>query len=244
MSNFTYKKDKKGKIRHNEKLRNVVVVISIVAFILIFKPAPIKNTNVNITMLTNRTNALYGLPNPDSYKLFMNIGPFSNKSQGLVYYFASEYGLNFTSPVMAGSSEPPLDYPLIPPVQLSNTSVPVAILISVFEYTNASSVKYPTRLNGTLYFYNDNYFASKNSYNFSLQAYTKDVYIQNATAYITTLSPTYVNLELNQLNIGYKNYLVAVAVFGIRDKYNENYTLNIGKTIYHGLQEAYNQSQK
>ena len=93
-------------------------------------------------------------------------------------------------------------------------------------------------MNGTIYFYNDNYFATKNSYNFSVQATTEDVYMQNATAYITTLSPAYVNLELNQLNIVYKNYLVAVAVFGIRNRYDENYTLNIGKNIYYKLQNV------
>ena len=115
------------------------------------------------------------------------------------------------------------------------------MLISIFEYTNASSIQYPKRLNGTIYFYNDNYFASKNNYNFSLQASTKDIYMQNTTAYMTTLSPTYVNLELNQLNIAYKNYLVIVAVFGVKNKYNENYTLNIGKNIYYRLQAANNQ---
>lgn len=228
-------------MHHNEKFKIAVAVIIIVAFALIFKPARIQNTSANITTLTNRTNALYGVPNPNSYKLFMNMGPSSNKSQGLLYYFASEYGLNFTSPVMAGNSEPPLDYPLIPPTQFSNTSVPVAMLISIFEYTNASSIQYPKRLNGTIYFYNDNYFASKNNYNFSLQASTKDIYMQNTTAYMTTLSPTYVNLELNQLNIAYKNYLVIVAVFGVKNKYNENYTLNIGKNIYYRLQAANNQ---
>ena len=213
------------------------IVIIVVALLLILRPTNIENKNASITTLTNRTNALYGVPNPNSYILFMNMGPSSNRSQGLLYYFASEYGLNFTSPVMAGDSEPPLDYPLIPPPNLNNTSAPVAMLVSVFEYSNASTIQYPRRLNGTIYFYNDNYFASKNNYNFSVQASTEDIYIQNATAYMTTLSPAYVNLELNQLDIVYKNYLVAVAVFGIRSKYNENYTLDIGKNIYYKLQK-------
>ena len=238
MPTLMRKKNKKNGIQRNERLLSIAIAIIIIALLLILKPTSIESTNTNLTTLTNRTNALYGVPNPNSYVLFMTMGPNSNKSQGLLYYFASEYGLNFTSPVMAGNTEPPFDYPLIPPPYLNNTSAPVAMLVSVFEYSNASSIQYPRRLNGTIYFYNDNYFATKNSYNFSVQATTEDVYMQNATAYITTLSPAYVNLELNQLNIVYKNYLVAVAVFGIRNRYNENYTLNIGKNIYYKLQNV------
>lgn len=238
MPTLMRKKNKKNGIQRNERLLSIAIAIIIIALLLILKPTSIESTNTNLTTLTNRTNALYGVPNPNSYVLFMNMGPNSNKSQGLLYYFASEYGLNFTSPVMAGNTEPPFDYPLIPPPHLNNTSAPVAMLVSVFEYSNASSIQYPRRLNGTIYFYNNNYFATKNSYNFSVQATTEDVYMQNATAYITTLSPAYVNLELNQLNIVYENYLVAVAVFGIRNRYNENYTLNIGKNIYYKLQNV------
>ncbi len=230
---------KTQKILTPRTLSTVIAVVAILALIAGYAYYGVQSEqNSNMAMLTNRTNALYGLPNQSSYKFFLNIGPYSNKSNGLDYYFASEYGLNFTAPVMAGSSEPPFDYPLVPPPGLSNSNAPVAMLISVFEYTNSSVVMHPITLNGTVYLYNNNYYATANSYDFTTNASTVNISMPNATAYMTTEQPAYTNLELNQLNIIYKNYLVAVAIFGINHKYDHNYTLNIGRHIYGQLRGA------
>lgn len=220
-------------------LSAVIAVVAILALVAGYAHSGMKaGQSSGITVLTNRANALYGLPNQSSYEFFLNLGPYSNKSQGLNYYFASEYGLNFTAPVMAGSSEPPFDYPLVPPPGLSNSSAPVAMLISVFKYANSSVVMHPIALNGTVYLYNNNYYATANSYDFTTNASTVNISMPNATAYMTTEQPAYANLELNQLNIIYKNYLVIVAVFGIKNRYDHNYTLNIGRHIYGQLQGA------
>ena len=83
MPTLMRKKNKKNEIRHNEKLRAIAIAIIVIALLLILKPTNIDNTNTNLTTLTNRTNALYGIPNPNSYVLFMNMGPNSNKSHSV-----------------------------------------------------------------------------------------------------------------------------------------------------------------
>lgn len=236
------KANKKIKVSKSTTLKNItaVIVIAIIFALIVHTAEQVpaqRHINTNITAFTNRSNALYGVPNTGSYVHFMNLGPYSNKSQGLAYYFASEYGLNFTSPVMAGSNELPFDYPLVPPPSLSNSTAPVAMLISVFNYTNESATSQWQMLsNGTKYFNNSNYYVSSNSYDFTSNASSVSVSMPNARAFLVTLSPAYANLELNQLDIIYKNYAVIVAVFGVKNKYNQNYTLNIGRHIYNQLQ--------
>lgn len=236
------KRNKKAETSKNTLLNVAfMIIVTAIVFALIAHASeqiyPQRQANINISAFTNRTNALYGVPDPNSYEFFLNIGPYSNRSQGLEYYFAGEYGLNFTSPVMAGSNELPFDYPLVPPPSLRNSTAPVAMLISVFHYVNESAtLQYQPLSNGTKYFFNNNYFASAHNYDFSANASSVSVSMPNARAFLVTLSPAYTSLELNQFDVIYKNYVVIVAVFGLKNTYSQNYTLNIGRHIYAQLQ--------
>lgn len=189
-----------------------------------------------IIKLTNRSNALYGVPNSGAYINFLDVGPYSNRSQGLVYYFGSEYGLNFTAPVMAGSNELPLTYVLALPNDINDSSAPVAMLISVFRYANTSRVNFPLVRNGVFYVNNSNYIVTKDRYNFTVNMSTLNISIPNTRTTLITLWPAYGNLELSQINIEHNDCVIIAAIWGINKKYDQNYTIDIGKHIYSQLE--------
>lgn len=95
---------------------------------------------LNINTLTNRSNALFSVPNQKAFTLFYTFMPSppphhnNYTTVGNTYFNSSAYGLNFTS-IITNYSSPisPFDYNLSIPSQYASKNSPLVIVIYLWK---------------------------------------------------------------------------------------------------------------
>lgn len=226
-------------MRKDAKKRTAMalVILFVFSLILIYGPKPPHTASPPaFSQLANKSNALFGIQNSAQYVFYGSIGPYTQGVGGLRYYLANGYGLNFTYPIMGGNNETSVYYNLTVPRWAENYSQPVAVLVSVLQYSNSTYIQFPHAKNGTVYFNRSNYYVLNGSYGIRANSSTVWINMPGAESSIITIRPIYGSLELSQFNVAYKNYLVKVTVYGLNKTYDANYTARIGLHMYKELQ--------
>ncbi|MEM3215652.1 MAG: hypothetical protein QXS81_05255 [Candidatus Micrarchaeaceae archaeon] len=190
-----------------------------------------QNVTIN-TLAINRTNVLFGIPDKSQFKtLFFNVTSGGD--------YSSIYGLNFTIPIMTGTTETNVTYnPAIPAVY-ENVTYPVAIYITITTYTMPEALKVfdmwygPGHLiNGTTYYINASGRLSSNpneSYVLATRVRRYPVNIGNISTAID-IDPIY-HLDNYLLVYVYNRNMVVINSYGIPGKFNYTYVNNIAKHL-------------
>ena len=101
-------------------------------------PTTVSVPVLNISSLTNRSNALYGLPDQNAFVLYYNFSPspppYHNNytSLGMVAFYSKSYGMNFTDSIVNYSSPlSPYTYNVLIPVSYGSANYPLAVVITL-----------------------------------------------------------------------------------------------------------------
>jgi len=195
-----------------------------------------QNVTIN-TIAINKTNVLFGIPNQSQFEsLFFNVTSGGD--------YSSIYGLNFTVPIMTGTTETNITFTPTIPSRYANVTYPVAIYITITTYTMPEALKVfndwygPSTgfINGTYYINSTGHFSMNASKPYISKTNVKvyrNLNIGNASVAID-FNPMY-HLDNYLLVYIYNRDMVVINSYGIPGKFNYTYVNNIGKHIYNVL---------
>lgn len=242
--------DLKTPVKKGKKTTVIAAVAVLVLFMaaVAYYESNLPTTTTNSTpsfqfaySLTNKTNSLDLVPNASAFTI--NYTNSLDVAPGALSVVNSITML-YSQPIMQIPFSPPipLNYDLIIPPDLMNYSAPLSMLTSIVEFGSNASAE------SGVYSYNiPSYVCNRTR---SLNPYTtatvpnstpgsmlitvtcRNIEIDNQKAVLVETGPTYTNTISTSVISNYGRFMLTVTAYGIRGKYNINYTIDTAKNVF------------
>ncbi len=179
---------------------------------------------ISPSLLLNRSNALYGIPNSSTF-ITNGTPTIQNNVTGASSYMFLTYYSNAMEPLYTMKPAPPLTYNLTVPTAYSSVTYPLSITVTLFIYSNANLATY--WFNN--YFYNPKLGGSTiNGVSFISNHMT----IDSTPAVLESYKPIFTHLEEDEVTFHYGEYIITVSALGMNHTFNSTYLINIAKHMY------------
>ena len=179
---------------------------------------------ISPSLLLNRSNALYGIPNSSAF-MTNNTPTLHNNVTGASSYMFLTYYSSAVELLYTMKPAPPLTYNLTVPAAYSSVTYPLSITVTLFIYSNANLATY--WFNNS--FYNPQFGGPAVKGASFTSSHTT---IEGAPAVLESYKPIFAHLGYYEVTFHYGEYIITVSALGMNNTFNSTYLINIARHMY------------